>query len=93
MIFDFILNSIDAILNNLAYPLLQFAGLDVSEITYWVEMSLEFIVSGWKFLNIFVPGLDVCLGMAVFCITVELIYKAYLVVMWILKKIPVLGVS
>lgn len=93
MIFDFIMSAVSFVLDRLIEPLVGLMGLDTTNIVYWAEYTLGLVEDGWKFLNIFVPGLDICLGMAVFCVSVEMIYKGYLLVMWIIKKIPVLGVS
>ena len=92
MIMEFIMKMIGFILTPVL-QILDFAGLDITAATNAATSILSYLESGWQMLNIFCPTLDACLGLALVCISVEGIYKLYLFIMWVLKKIPMLGVS
>lgn len=92
MIMQFITEVISLILDPIL-SVLDFAGVDVDVLVDAATSILEYLSMGWQVLNIFVPTLDLCLGMAVFCVVVEGVYKLYLLVMWVLRKIPVISVQ
>lgn len=93
MIFNFIMESVQAVLDFVVFPILELFNLDLTMVEEYAVIGFDLIVDGWKFINIFIPYMDICLGMALLCISIEAVYKLYLLVMWIIKKIPVLGVS
>lgn len=92
MIMNFIMEMIGFILTPVL-AVLDFAGIDITAATEAATSILQYITAGWQMLNIFCPTLDACLGMALTCVAVEGIYKAYLFIMWVLRKIPMLGIS
>jgi hypothetical protein len=75
------------------FDVLSNLGVDVEPAIEAAESILTYIITGWQMLNIFCPTLDACLGLAMICVSIEVLYVAYLGIMWILKKIPMLGVS
>lgn len=92
MIMNFILEVVSFIFEPI-FEVLNTLGVDVEPAIEAAETVLTYVVSGWQMLNIFCPTLDACLGLALICVSIELIYNLYLLVMWVLRKIPVLGVS
>lgn len=95
MIAEFCLKAVGYVLT-FFQGIFSFFGEIGEQLNSFIELAytiIDYILIGWQFLNIFIPTLDVCLGMALFCLSFEFIYQVYLLIMWILKKIPVLGVS
>ena len=92
MIMNFILEVIQYVFDPIL-DVLSNVGVDVEPAVEAAESILMYVVTGWQMLNIFCPTLDACLGLAMICVSIEVLYVLYLGIMWVLKKIPMLGIS
>lgn len=72
---------------------LDFAGIDLTAAVSAASSIVPYISMGYSFLRIFIPTLDACLSLALLCVAANGIYHGYLVVMWILRKLPMVGIS
>lgn len=92
MIMKFFLKIINVALTPL-FAILDLAGVDITAVTNAAASIIPYVASGWAMLKKFCPTLDACLALAGVCVAFETIYKLYLFVLWVLKKIPVISVS
>lgn len=92
MITKLISSLVGIILTPLA-AVLDFAGIDLTAAVSAASSIVPYLATGYSFMKIFIPTLDACLSLALLCVAANGIYHGYLVVMWILKKLPMVGIS
>lgn len=92
MIAKFFLKVISVVLSPLL-AVLDFAGVDITAVTQAATAIIPYLADGWAFLKKFCPTLDACLAMAGVCVVAEAAYRVYLFVLWVLRKIPMLGIT
>lgn len=71
---------------------LNFAGIDLTAAISAASSVVPYIATGYSFLRIFVPTIDACLSLALLCVAIDGVYRGYLVVMWIIRKLPMVGI-
>lgn len=76
------------------YVMRVLANLPVIPMTWVaiVEGYVPFVVRGIKFLNAFMH-VGIVLPLATVCLALHAVWTYYRIVLWIVKKIPMLGVS
>lgn len=88
----FISGVIGLILTPLAAAL-DLAGVDLTAAVSAATSIVPYLATGYSVLRIFIPTIDACVSLALLCVSVYGIYRAYLVVLWVIRKIPMLGIS
>lgn len=92
MIVKLISSLVGIILTPIA-AVLNFAGIDLTAAVSAASSIIPYIASGYSVLRIFIPTIDACLSLALVCVAANGIYHGYLVVMWILRKLPMVGIQ